>query len=501
MQIKLIGAIDYEKLKEELKSRNLPEELLQVVKKLEKRRHSDIVATSGRLSRYIGDVFEILGVTEDNTLEKNIKFIERVISMGHDSTTDHDYFVFALKDVSIMLEQEIIKERYSSFTIKSRREVDFKNAGIYVPDFHDYDGNLLKENASLKGEYTKHMSDLFEDYEFFKNNGIKNEDARFIMPYCTNSNIIMGVDAHTLRDMIVKFTKTKYSKVQELREFGENLRKIIEEYAPYLIVTIDSKKTELTDQVYDYLISKLDDNKPSYQVINETNLLTRTNNIDDTILISSLMRHFQLDKNRASQVYSELCQENPNFKKELMRKIAFEGDGEELSQVNFEFQIPISYAVLTHLTRHRTHKIMIPDIFSGIDLKQYKIPPKIANKYLDYYKTIHDRNFDMYNHFKNDYSVCNEDLIYFTLCGNKINVVTNMDGKTVKHILSLRECNKSQWETRGVAYGIHKEIKKLEDAQIFSSILGPTCVTQDICNEKKECCGKILQLRKKMNQK
>jgi hypothetical protein len=28
---------------------------------------------------------------------------------------------------------------------------------------------------------------------------------------------------------------------------------------------------------------------------------------------------------------------------------------QELSQVNFDFQIPVSFAILTHLTRHRTH--------------------------------------------------------------------------------------------------------------------------------------------------
>ena len=78
-----------------------------------------------------------------------------------------------------------------------------------------------------------------------------------------------------------------------------------------------------------------------------------------------------------------------------------------------------------------------------------------------------------------------------------VNVLTNMDGKTLEHILSLRECNKSQWETREMANGLHDEIRKLDEAKYFSSILGPSCETQGICKEGKESCGKVLKLSKK----
>lgn len=496
MEIKLIGAIDYDKLESELKKRNANLDIIQLVKDLEVERRSHIVSAAGRLSRFPKDVFEILDITENNSLEKNTKFIERVTKMGHDSITDHDYVVFALKNVSIMLEQEIIKERYASFTIKSRREVDFSDAGIYIPNFHDKNREVLKENECIKKKYTNHMQDLFQDYTYFIENGILNEDARFIMPYCTYSNIFMGIDAHTLKDMIKRFTKTKYSNVEELRDFGEKLKEIAKQNIPYIIEEIDSTKEELVDPVDEYLESKVPDLEKKYKVIKRAELLNRTSNVDDTILIASIMRRFQLDKIKATKVYRELCIENPNFKKELMRKIVLESDGLELSQISFDFQIPLSYAVLTHLARHRCQKIIIPDVFSDIDLTQYKIPPKISSGFLDYYKSIHAKNLDVYEHFKNNYQICNEDLIYFILLGNKINVLSSMDGQALKHILSLRKCNKSQWETRGMAYGVHEGVKKLEDAKIFASLLGASCQTKDICNEGKECCGKILKLRK-----
>lgn len=497
MEIELIGAIDYDKLEEELKKRNADIDIINLVKELEVERRSQIVSAAGRLSRFPGNVFEILDITENNSFEKNMKFIERVTEMGHDSITDHDYLVFALKNVSIMLEQEIIKERYSSFTIKSRREVDFSTAGIYIPDFRNQNSEVLPENAKIKDEYQNHMQSLFHDYSFFLENGIQNEDARFIMPYSTYSNIFMGVDAHTLKEMIIRFTKTKYSKVAELREFGEKLKEIASQNVKYIIKEIDSTKEQLVDPIDEYLAAKISTDEKAYQVIKRVELLNRTPNVDDTILIASIMGRFQLDKTKATEVYQRLCLEEPNFKQELMKKIVLESDGIELSQVSFDFQIPISYAVLTHLTRHRGNKVKIPDVFSNIDLTKYKIPPKIASRFLDYYKNIHANNFKMYSHFKNNYHICPEDLIYFILYGNKINVLASMDGQAVSHILSLRKCNKSQWETRGMAYGIHDQIKELADARVFSSLLGPSCETRDVCKEKKECCGKILKLRKR----
>lgn len=104
MEIKLLGGTT----KEELNSR------------IQK------VAAAGKLSRFSGDVFEVLESAND--YESNLKMIKRIIKMGHKSIIEHDYLVFALKDITPIIEQLIIGMRLSSFTVKSRREVDFRSA-------------------------------------------------------------------------------------------------------------------------------------------------------------------------------------------------------------------------------------------------------------------------------------------------------------------------------------------------------------------------------------
>lgn len=523
MEVKLINAIDYDKVKDiitdDIKSEE--EKLENVLKRIEdlngirldkdgiidelkasdlnrvyktvskiedaeKARHSEIVASAGRLSRSPGDVLEVLHDAEMKPAKDNTKTANYIMGLGHRSITDHDYLVFALKDVSVIIEHILISERFASFTIKSRREVDFRKAGYYVPEFRDEDGNIHPQNEFWKKCYKAHMEGLFNKYGNYVDDGISTEDARFILPYCFYSNIMMGIDAHVLYDIIVKFTKTKYAEIAEVKELGEKLYEIAKEYAPYIIPSIDKYQESKTDKVSEYLDSKME--REDYKIVDKVSLINSSGNIDDTILTSAIMRRYQYDPKKAKEVYDELSKDE-NFKEELMRLIALGDDKQELTQVNFQFQFPVSYAILTHFQRHRTHHFLMDD-FTHADLTQYKRPPKIKDAEYD---TIFKDNNTMYNKFKS-YGIKDEDLIYFILAGNMTNIVTNMDGWTVRHILELRECTKAQWETRAIANGMHGEIDKLGHADIFSSVLGPTCKTKKICNEGKESCGKIKQI-------
>ncbi len=499
MEIKLIGALEEKKIEdlltEKIKDHKERQEIIQKLKEAEIENRSKIVSSAGRLSRFAGDVFEIIGISEEKTLEQNTKYAQRVISMGHESISDHDYLVFALKDVSFLAEQTLIAERFASFTIKSRREVDFSKAGYYIPDFHDEKGNILPNNEQIKKEFSKYIENLFKKYEEFLSEGIKKEDARFILPYNLNSNMIMGMDAHAIKNLIVKLTKQKEGNIQELKELGEQLKEIISINCPYLIKAIDQEKDQKIDKVDAYLNEKI---KPtSYQIIDDVQMINTTPNIDDTILITAIMRRYQYDYPYAKKVYELACKEQENIKEELMKKIVLEGDQEELAHVNFELQIPISCSILSHLTRHRTHNLLIPSFVQNFDRKQKKIPPKIEQRkdLKKKYEDIFLENEMMYQHFKEDYHIREEDLVYFILGGNMVNGLTNMDGKTLHHILELRECNKAQWEIRKIANSIHHQIEKIQGAQNFAHILGPTCETKGICNEGKESCGKIYTLK------
>ena len=200
MKIELLGMLDYEKIKTELKEKvKNVDEVIDMLKKNETEKRAQIVSSAGRLSRFTGNVFDVLEMSENNSFEKNLKFIKRVTGMGHDSITDHDYLVFAIQDVSPVIEQIIIAERFCSFTIKSRREVDFSNVGFYTPNFHDDNGNV-----AIGDTYTENS----------KNNVIYAENKKVVLLdvedlFCIDSNgvLIIGkkdrlAEAHNYRNII-----------------------------------------------------------------------------------------------------------------------------------------------------------------------------------------------------------------------------------------------------------------------------------------------------------
>lgn len=442
-----------------------------------------IVSTAGRLSRYEGTVFDIL--EKFNDYEKNINLIKRIIKMGHESITDHDYLVFAIQDVSPIIEQTIIEERYSSFTIKSRREVNFSQVGYYIPSFKDESGNLLSNQEELKEKYCNHMKYLFDSYQKIVDLGIPVEDARFVLPYSYHSNIIMGIDAHTLKRMIVDFTKGIKSNIDEIKEFGQELYQIMCANVPYykeIIDEVEESKIDKTKLILDEYAQE------NYKILDKPILLNNFNNIDETIIISALIRRYQYSYNQAKAIYDKI---DSSTREQLMHLI-YNGDQKELTQVSFQFEIPISLAILTHITRHRSHTPIIPDFVPVHDLKQYQTPLTIKNKCLDLYDEIYDKNYEVYNEFKN-LGIREEDLIYFHLSGNMVNILTNIDGKTLAWISRLRICNKAQWEIRAIFTEIRKIVKEI--APIYSSILGPDCETRRVCHEGKESCGKIKYLK------
>ena len=175
-------------------------ELLGSCNQEELERRIQTVAAAGKLSRFKGNVFEVLESCND--YEKNLKLIKRIIGMGHKSIIEHDYLVFALCDVTPIIEQTIIGNRLTSFTVKSRREVDFRTVGYYVPEFRDENLEIHPKNKELKEKYQEHMKYLFNAYGEIVDSGVSVEDARFILPYSYHSNLIMGLDARDRKSVV-----------------------------------------------------------------------------------------------------------------------------------------------------------------------------------------------------------------------------------------------------------------------------------------------------------
>lgn len=451
---------------------------------LEKRIQS--VAAAGKLSRFKGNVFEVL--ESCNEYEKNLRLIKRIIGMGHKSIIEHDYLVFALCDVSPIIEQTIIGNRLTSFTVKSRREVDFRTVGYYVPEFRDENLQIHSKNEELKEKYKEHMQYLFNAYGKIVDAGVSVEDARFILPYSYHSNLIMGLDARELEKMICSLRYGRLSRIQELKELGDKLFEIVKKQVPYLTELIENSNSNSENQ-FAYLENNTE--RPEIKIIDKPRILSYTPNADDIIIKSNIMYHYQCTEQEAETIIEELEKSDKNAKEKIMDNILHKEECRELEQVNFTIQIPISLSILTHLTRHRMHSLLVPEFVPLWNMKNYITPDTVRENANEIYEEAARKNIEMFEYFKSE-KIAEEDLIYFYIGAQMLNVLTTIDARNLKWILRLRCCNKAQWQIRKIAQEINGQVKKL--TPLLGKGLGATCMTDRYCGEGKECCGLINKL-------
>lgn len=444
------------------------------------------VAAAGKLSRFNGNVFEVLDSCDD--FESNLKLIKRIIKMGHKSIIEHDYLVFALCDVTPIVEQTIIGNRLTSFTIKSRREVDFRTAGFYTPEFRNKNLVEHEKNEELKKKYNEHMQYLFNIYGEIVDKDVNVEDARFILPYCFHSNIIMGLDGRELEKLVISLRNGRLSRIQELKELGDRLYEIIKEEVPYLKVSLKNVENKDENQ-FEYIesISK----RPEIKILDKPKILSYTPNADDVVIKSNIMYHYQCSEEKADEILKEMIKKDEHAREKIMNNILHKEERRELEQVSFSFQIPISLSILTHLTRHRMHSLLVPEFIPMWDMKNYVTPVTVKNKANDLFQEAIEKNMKMFEEFK-DAGVAEEDLIYFYVGAQMLNVVTTMSARTLQWILRLRCCNKAQWQIRFIAQEIARKVSEV--APLIGKGLGPTCITDRYCGEGRECCGLIDKL-------
>ena len=380
-----------------------------------------VVASSGNLSRANGTVTEV--IKKNSSYESNLKLARIVVGYGHKSISEHDYLVFAIENVTPIVEQILISYRLTSFTIKSRRNVDFRNVGFYVPIFMDKDSNVLSNNKKLQNKYKKYMKDLFLKYGNLVDKKLPIEDARYILPYSYYSNIIMGCDANELLKITSDMLYGKISRISEVNELGKKFAMIIKENVPYLYKALENENMDCYLDKFSYLD---DEFKLSSSLVKESRLVNYTNNSDEIVLSSILINRYQMDYNTSRKIIDGM---DKDLKLKLMDSLKNSKNNRELEQVIFSFETSISLAVLTHITRHRMHSLLIPDFVPLWNLDNYVIPNSLK-EYESKYREIFANNKKIVDEFKS-YGVRDEDLVYFYLSGNSCNIFTTMNARSL----------------------------------------------------------------------
>lgn len=431
-----------------------------------------ICAASGRISTLSGDTMEILEKSREP--QKNAALIEKVTASGHTSTIEHINFNLAFTNVSVLVEQFMIEFRLASFTVKSRRYVDFSDAGFYIPDFSDNDE---------RDAFTAAMAARFADYSALIEHGILKEDARFVLPYCFYSNFFCTLNGRELYHVLDAMLFGRGAGYPEIKRLGEQILEEVKAIAPGVFSRFMEHARTIEDSVLPgFIIPECVPTTPENE--QKTELLAYTPQPERVVAQTAL-----IEGTRCPTAQIDAILEDKAAVAGILDHVMRSERPRALENVTFTFRFNgLSLAGITHLVRHRMQSVMIPPLSSGSP-DQYIIPDSVkANPVaLEIYQKAFQEAAVYHRSAPENIKA------YALLSGNTLDPVVTMNARELLLFLRLRTCNRAQWEIRAYAVEMLLTLRNLAPA-LFAHF-GPSCCVMDHCPEGRLSCGKMQEVR------
>jgi thymidylate synthase (FAD) len=185
-----------------------------------------IVAVAARTSFKSETPIKILEkLSKPENAEKIKKDISDLLRHNHLSPIEHASFTFAIEGVSRTCTHQLVRHRIASYTQQSQRfvKVDTSSEDWFVIP-------RTLEEGGLREEFKEKMRIIASWYEELSNKGVEKEDARFILPQATKTNIVVTMNA---RELLHFFNLRLCARTQwELREVAIEMLKLVRKVAP-----------------------------------------------------------------------------------------------------------------------------------------------------------------------------------------------------------------------------------------------------------------------------
>ena len=190
-------------------------------------------------------------IAKELTEAKSAEFNEKwVVNYGHGSVAEHAFMNIAVENVSLMAVEAIQSNRLASFTEKSSRYQVYTRDRVYTPraleqepefgpmyktvinQLYDlYEHSLTPVRKAIEQIYPNTAGDPEMTYQAkIKSKWI--DVCRFALPNSALANLGISANARTMEYAI---TKLLSHPLEEVREIGEQVKKVAQEITPTLV--------------------------------------------------------------------------------------------------------------------------------------------------------------------------------------------------------------------------------------------------------------------------
>jgi len=149
--------------------------------------------------------------------DENKNLIPLLLKNGHLSPLEHASFTFLIEGMSRNASHQLVRHRVASFTQQSFRYTKVEE--VFLP-----------ESLSQDEEVSALLEKAFALYKKKISEGVKKEDARYILPSAAASSIYVTMNARELRHFFALRTAPEAQK--EIRDIALKMLELVKPIAP-----------------------------------------------------------------------------------------------------------------------------------------------------------------------------------------------------------------------------------------------------------------------------
>lgn len=205
----------------------------------------DVMWVAARTCYSAKSPIEMWNTCEEVSVDKKWKLVKQVLSSGHQSIAENVSFTFAIEGVSRSLLAQITRHRAGVvFAVQSQRYVEIKEdislfeGKCFNPDTYLQEEEVIEvldkyfvwDHSNYSQFYT--LGQCLYCYLYQVREGVKPEDARYVLPNATKTNITMTINLRELMHVCALRLCSRASL--EIRSLFKEIKKCVSEEEPEL---------------------------------------------------------------------------------------------------------------------------------------------------------------------------------------------------------------------------------------------------------------------------
>ncbi|WP_265580413.1 FAD-dependent thymidylate synthase [Methanofollis aquaemaris] len=123
------------------------------------------------------------------------KFIRMIVKNGHESVLEHAYATFRISGISRACSHQLVRHRLCAITQQSQRYVS-------EDDFPAVEPASVAGNEEAHALYAEYLERTRETYKALADLGVRREDARFVLPNATETEMVVSANMREWRHIV-----------------------------------------------------------------------------------------------------------------------------------------------------------------------------------------------------------------------------------------------------------------------------------------------------------